>query len=85
MSNAMKTISIAVSISDYEAFRRAAKQQNRPIAQLIRDAMVEYRANTLASKTRLTQIPVLAGHRPVGSLPARLDVYDEVFSDEKDP
>jgi HJR/Mrr/RecB family endonuclease len=35
----MKTISLAVSEVEYEAFRQAAKVENRAVAQLIREAM----------------------------------------------
>ena len=76
----MKTISISVSSEDYEAFRVEAKRQNRSIAQLIREAMGDYRANTLSRKRPLTEIPVLAGHRPRGPLPHRKDLYDDIFS-----
>jgi hypothetical protein len=54
---------------DYEAFRFAAKKQNRSIALLIREAMAEYRVSKLEVKTRLLDIPVLPGHRLVGTLP----------------
>jgi hypothetical protein len=75
----MKTISVSVSKDDYEAFRRGSKRLQRSIAQLIREAMVLYRAERLEPKGRLTELPVLAGHRPLGPLPARSDLYDEMF------
>jgi len=43
----MKTISLAVSETDYEAYRRASHAQHRPIAQLIREAMAFYRTEKL--------------------------------------
>ena len=76
----MKTISVAVSESDYEAFRRAARTQHRPIAQLIRDAMAFYRAEKLQGRTLLTDLPVIQGHNPVGPLPDRSEIYDELFT-----
>jgi uncharacterized protein (DUF1778 family) len=75
----MKTISVSVSPDDYEAFRRAAKTRGTPIAQLIREAMVHYRAEKLVERVRLTAVPVFAGHRSVRSLPSRHQVYAEVF------
>jgi Ribbon-helix-helix protein, copG family len=75
----MKSISLTVSKDDYEAFRRPAKRQNRPIAQLIREAMAEYRKARLPERTRLTEIPVLPGHRATGTLPSRAEIYDEIF------
>jgi hypothetical protein len=76
----MKTISVGISTQDYEAFRRAARAQGRPIAQLIREAMAFYRAERMVERTRLDNLPALVGHRPVRPLPARHQIYDEVFA-----
>jgi hypothetical protein len=75
----MKVISVSVSESDYEDFRRAAREQNRPVAQLIREAMALYRVERLAERRPLKELPVLAGHRPLGPLPSRAEVYEETF------
>lgn len=81
----MRTISVGVSESDYEAFREAARQRDRSIAQLIRDAMARYRETELEPRTRLRTVPVLPGHRPVGKLPSRSELYDEVFEPRTRP
>ena len=73
---------MSVSEPDYEAFRIAARKQNRPIALLIREAMAEYRVSKLEETTRLTDLPVLPGHRVVSDLPSREELYDEVFGRE---
>lgn len=75
----MKTISVSVLSEDYEAFRRSARRRKIPIAQLIREAMSLYRIERLEEKPRLTELPVLIGHRPLSALPARDEVYDEIF------
>lgn len=62
----MKTISVAVLESDYEAFRQAAEAQGRPIAQLIREAMGVYREERLRPKKRLTDVPLIEGLRWIG-------------------
>ena len=80
----MKTISVAVSESDYEAFRRAAQAQHRPIAQLIREAMENYRKDKLEQRAPLSDLPVLAGHSPLGPLPKRSTIYDEILNGERD-
>jgi hypothetical protein len=80
----MKTISVAVSNEDYEAFRRGSRRTKRSIAQLIREAMALYRRELLEEKPRLTELPVIRGHRLVGPLPARGEVYDEIFGGEGD-
>ncbi len=76
----MKTISLAVSSEDYEAFRQAAREQGRPIAQLIRESMAVYRAEHLERRRRLSGLPVLAGHQPAGALPSRSEIHDEIFA-----
>lgn len=76
----MKTISLSVSEVEYQAFQRAAKQKNRSVAQLIREAMTYYREKSLEAKTPLTELPLLPGHRQVKELPARDEVYDEMFA-----
>jgi hypothetical protein len=78
----MKTISVSVSKADYEAFRRGSKRLQRSIAQLIREAMVLYREQRLEEKSRLTTLPALVGHRPLSGLPARAELYDEIFDAE---
>ena len=75
----MKTISVSVSADDYRAFQRAAREQGRPVAQLIREAMAVYRAERLEERGALSDLPVLPGHRPVGELPDRSEVWREVF------
>lgn len=76
----MKTISVSVSEGDYEAFRQAAKESDRSIAQLIREAMARFRASELEARTALRDVPVLPGHRPLGPLPDRSELYDEIFA-----
>lgn len=75
----MKTISVSVSESDYEAFRKAAGERDRSIAQLIRDAMARFRETELEPRTRLEAVPVLPGHRALLELPSRSELYDEIF------
>ena len=81
----MKTISVAVSESDYEAFRRAARAQNRPVAQLIREALANYRAERLEVKTPLVDLPILEGHHLISRLPNRAEIYEEIFSEQEPP
>ena len=78
----MKTISVSVSKEDYAAFRRGSKRLQRSIAQLIREAMALYREERLDEKSRLTELPVLVGHRPLAGLPTRAELYDEIFDGE---
>lgn len=68
---------MSVSETEYEAFRWAARAEGRPIAQLIREAMALYRAERLPDSAPLLDLPVLPGHRPIGALPARSEIYAE--------
>ncbi len=74
----MKTISLAVSERSYQAFREASRQQGRPIAQIIREAMDWYRREHLETRVPLTELPLLAGHRAIAPLPTRTEIYDEI-------
>ncbi len=79
---AVKTISVSVAKEDYEAFRRSARRGKRPIAQLIREAMALYRQERLDERSRLLDLPVLVGHRPVSGVPARAELYEDIFGEE---
>ena len=78
----MKTVSVTVPEADYEIFLRAARAQHRPVAQLIQEAMALYRKERLQARPLLTDLPILHGHRPIGGLPTRADIHDEIFADE---
>lgn len=81
----MRTISVSVLDADYESFRKASRAQGRPIAQLIREAMSLYRRQRIEARTPLRQVPTLPGHRLVGDLPTRQELYDEVFASVGEP
>jgi hypothetical protein len=78
----MKTVSVTVPEADYEVFHRAARAQHRPVSQLIQEAMALYREERLQTRPPLTDLPVLHGHRPLGDLPTRADIRDEIYADE---
>lgn len=77
----MRTISVAVSESDYDVFRRVAQSQQRSTAQLIREALSFYRRERLEKRMPLRELAVLPGHRPLGELPDRAGIYDEQWGD----
>lgn len=78
----MKAISVSISETDYEAFQKAARREDRSAAELIREAMAFYRAERLERRTPLLDLPLLPGHRPVTDLPSREEVYDEIFDQD---
>jgi hypothetical protein len=85
MINDMKTISLSVSDEEYAKFQQISAHIDRPVAQLIRAAMVHYRTTVLEPKERLTELPLLYGHRPTAPLPGRAELYDEVFGEKAGP
>lgn len=76
----MKSISLSVVEDDYEAFRRAARESDRSIAHLIREAMALYRAEELERREPLRDVPVLPGHRSRAGLPSRAEIYEEIYT-----
>ena len=81
----MKTISVSVSEDDYEVFRAAATGQGRPIAQLIRDAMAFYRQVKLEPRTRLDHLTIFHGRGPIGDLPSRAEIWEEIIDARNPP
>ena len=77
----MRRISLAVLESDYEAFKQAAKEQERSAAQLIREAMTFFRQHRLQQREPLRELPILSANRLLGELPSRAELYDELFED----
>ena len=74
----MRTISVAVSEAVYEDFKRASREQQRPIAQLIREAMKLYRDSRLLEHEPLRRFEIIEKCKPRGPLPARGEIYDEM-------
>jgi hypothetical protein len=77
----MRTLHLTVTDSEYEAFRRAAEAAHRSMEQLLREAIASFQ-NRARAKAPLRDLPVLQGHSPMGELPSRADLYEEMFSDE---
>jgi len=78
----MRTLRLVVTDSEYEAFQQAAEAAHRPMGQLLREAMTGVRRERIEKKAPLRDLPVLPGHRPLGDLPSRADLYDEIFPAE---
>ncbi len=77
----MKTITINVSETVYEDFRRASRSQGRPASELIREAMEIYRQERLRAPSRLE------GFRPrsAGRVLRPLAREDDLLSEMLDP
>lgn len=44
-----------------------------------------YRQEKLEERPRLTELPVLVGHRTLGDLPTRSELYEEAFEEASGP
>lgn len=53
----MRIISVNVAEDTYDEFKRYAAQQERPVSELIREAMEIYRANHIRPQKPLTRMP----------------------------
>lgn len=78
----MRTIQLTVPESDYQALQRAADAADRPVEQLILEALEFFRRERIEARTPLRDLPILPGHRLVADLPSRGELYEEVFSDK---
>jgi ribbon-helix-helix CopG family protein len=56
----MRPISVYVSEKTYAAFQEYARRQDRPVAELIREAMEWYSQSRIAPETRLRHMPTTA-------------------------
>jgi hypothetical protein len=75
----MKTITINVSELAYEDFRRAAKSQGRPTAELIREAMETYRRERLRPRTDLKNFRPVSAGKVLRPLKANEDLLSEML------
>jgi hypothetical protein len=78
----MRALRVTVSDSEYDALERAAAAQSRSLEELIRDALAAVRSGFGSARKPLRDLPLLPGHRPLTELPAREDLYEEMFSAE---
>lgn len=80
----MKTFSVSIPESEFEAYRQAASERNRPVDELLQEAVRLYRVERLEGRDRLEDLPVFRGHQLIGKLPTRSEIYDEMFSEKDD-
>jgi len=79
----MKTVTINVSEPVYREFQEYARRKDRKTAELIREAMEQYRENTIGqSQARsLRDLQPLAAGRVLRPLSAEDDLLDEMTPD----
>lgn len=77
----MKTITINVSEIVYEDFQAFAKRSDRKAAELIREAMEEYREHHIQRKTSLRNRRPASVGGPIAPLSREDDLLNEMRSD----
>lgn len=80
----IKTVSVAISESEYEAYRQAASERDQPVDELLQEAVTHYRVERLEGRERLEDLPVFGGHQLIGEIPTRVEIYDEMFNKGND-
>ncbi len=78
----MRTLKVVVTDSEYEAIREVAEERQRPIEQLLQEAMTFFRRSPRAIKRGSQEFPLLRGHRPTAELPTRTELVEEMLSFE---
>ncbi len=76
----MKTITVNVSSSVYEEFRDYSRKVDRPVSELIRQAMEDFRDARLRSVGSVRNIPAL----PVGRMIRDIDSSDDTLGEMVD-
>ena len=80
----MKTITINVSESVYEAFREHARRTDRKASELIREAMELYRQERLERRTSLRDRRPVGVGGPIREITTEDDLLGEMLDDARD-
>ena len=78
----MRALRVTVSDFEYDALEKVAAAQQRPLEELIREALMIVRSGFAEARKPLRDLPLLPGHRALAKLPTRADLYEEMFSAE---
>jgi len=78
----MRALRVTVSDSEYDALEKAAAARRRTIEELVREALATVQSGPVVTRKPLRDLPLLPGHRPLGELPTRTDLYEEMYSAE---
>ena len=79
----MKTITVNVSEPVYRDFQAQAKAQDRTAAELIRQAMEEYRRNHMKPRTSLREVKPLSVGRVLRPLTQDDDLLGEMLHENR--
>lgn len=74
----MKQISLSIPNPDYEIYKSMAKQMDRPMAELIREALSLYKERQLGRLGPLEHLRLFPDTELIAPLSTREEVYDEV-------
>jgi len=79
----MKTITINVSEPAYREFQNHAREMDRTAAELIREAMEEFRQRHMVRKASLRDVRPVSVGGPVAALVADDDLLGEMVDDSR--
>lgn len=80
----MKTLSVKLPDAEYKALERAALEKERSLAQLVREVLRAYQDRSREkSEPRLTDLPLFEGRHPIGDLPSRAELYEDMWRAER--
>jgi hypothetical protein len=74
----MKPISVQVDEEEYQAFKSLAARTGRPVAELIREAMIEYLDRRRGRKGSIFDVPIHHGGAQLKAW-TREEVFDEMI------
>lgn len=80
----MKTITINVSEPVYEEFREYSRRCDRPISEIIRQAMEDFRDQRIHRSGSIRAIPVLPIGKMISELGSSDDTLGEMLRDLRD-
>jgi hypothetical protein len=80
----MKTITVNVSEPAYLEFQNHARELDRTTAELIREAMEEFRQRHMVRATSLREVRPVSVGGPVAALGTEDDVLGEMLDDTRD-
>lgn len=79
----MKTITINVSEPVYRTFQEYARSVDRPTAEVIRQAMEEYRDRRIHRRTSIREVEPLRLGKMLRDVTSGQDLFEEMLDDPR--
>jgi len=79
----MKAITVNVSEPVYKDFQRQARRLGRPTAELVREAMVQYRAQWARGGPSVLELPIVSAGKVLAPVTDQDDLLEEMLDDSR--